>query len=340
MLPGFWLGTANAATDDVTYFATVSVNERLVRYEMALPRPSDAFLSGRRANEQDAQSRNAEKANAIGSKIRVFADGSACNAAPGAMATPGPDGSDIRIALNYECRDRLKTLAVRYELFDVLGYGHRTIALIVWPGGTQQFTFQKDQPELQLDLITGTISTGRPDFLVVGLKQGLLGWELLLFLVCLLLPVSGAAHMLRVLAAFAAAQSLGLLASGMGWFVLPDRVTGAPTALSIVYVAGENLIGSEKSLRRRWLVACIFGFFYGIDLSAALTRIGLPQDGNIRSLLDYGIGIDTGLAIFLVLATPFLFWMRRNRWTTQGVTTISVLAIAIGFSLFVGRLFT
>ena len=212
MSPGFWPGAANAATDGVTYFATVSVNERLVRYEMALPKPSDALLSGRRVNEQDAQSRIAETVNAIGGKIRVFADSSACNAAPGATATPGPDGSDIRIALNYECPDRLKTLAVRYELFDVLGNEHRTIALIVWPDGTQQFTFQKDQPELQLDLITGTISTGSPDFLVVGLKQGLLGWELLLFLVCLLLAVNGATHMLRVLGAFAAAHGLGLLA--------------------------------------------------------------------------------------------------------------------------------
>ena len=339
LLPGFWPGTSNAASNGATYFATVSVSERQLRYEMTLPGPSDAILPGKRANEPYVGNRNTETVDAIGSGLRILADGEACSSAHNANTTPASDGSGIRIALIYECPGAPRILSVRYALFEVLGDGHRTIALIVWPGGTQQFTFQKDQSELQLDLITGQVATTAPEVLFVGLKQTLLGWNLLLFLACLLLPVRGATHLLQVLAGFAAAQSLGLLTAGIGWIALPDRVTGAAIALSLAYVAGENLFGTERIARKRWLVACVSGLVFGIWLSAALTPTGLSQDSGTRALFAYEIGVATGLIVFLSLALPLLFWMRRNRWAAQGATTISVLAIALGLSSFAGHLF-
>lgn len=329
---------AHAIAEGTTYFATVSVNKRSVRFEMALPSAVTSPGPADRTDRQvDAQTIDTLLL-AIDNKIQIFTDSGPCSAGSGWKSVTVPGNPDMRISLNFECPAPTSKLEIRYDLFDALGKEHRTLALLVWPGGTQQFMFGADQQKCRLDLLRGTVNSASTNFLRLGIERTLIGWVHLLFLLCLLLPAKSRSYSLQIAGAFAVAHGISLLAAGSGLISLPARLADAMIALSIIYVASENLILRGRIIGKRWMVAFLFGLIHGIGLSLPLSQTAMPMDDAVRSLLGFYAGVETGLGIFLGLLMPLLLWMRRNRWEAQATIAISALALALGISLFVARL--
>jgi hypothetical protein len=145
-------------------------------------------------------------------------------------------------------------------------------------------------------------------FVELGVGHILSGIDHLLFIFCLVIPFRRIRPLLTIVTAFTAAHSITLFASALGY--APDALWFPPLievliALSIVYMAFENIVGAK--LERRWMIAFGFGLVHGFGFSFAL-RESLQFAGGhlLTSLFAFNAGVEVGQVFVLALAIPLL----------------------------------
>src|SRR6185503_13866747 len=83
--------------------------------------------------------------------------------------------------------------------------------------------------------------------------------------------------------------------------VLPPGFAGAAMALSVVYIAAENLLLKEVT-HRGW-IAAFFGLIYGFAFADRVqTTAGLPPKGALTALVGYQLGILLATAGLVAVA--------------------------------------
>ena len=151
-------------------------------------------------------------------------------------------------------------------------------------------------------------------FVKLGFLHILDGIDHLLFVLCLVIPIRRFRPLVAVVTAFTVAHSLTLAASVLG--LAPDALWFPPLietliALSIVYMAFENIVGAR--LERRWMIAFGFGLVHGFGFSFVL-RDSLQFAGShlATSLVAFNIGVELGQLFVLALAIPALALLYRH----------------------------
>jgi hypothetical protein len=150
-------------------------------------------------------------------------------------------------------------------------------------------------------------------FVRAGFTHMLDGLDHLLFLLCLVIPVRRIRPLVAVVTAFTVAHSITLIASAVGltpgalWF--PPLVETL-IALSIVYMAFENIVGAK--LAHRWKFAFVFGLVHGFGFSFAL-RESMQFAGThlVSALLAFNVGVELGQLLVVALAVPALALLFR-----------------------------
>src|SRR5262249_29323137 len=142
----------------------------------------------------------------------------------------------------------------------------------------------------------------------------------------------------KIVTAFTLAHSITLALAVLDIVVLPDRLVEAVIALSIAFVAAENLF-LRPVVARRWLVSFCFGLVHGFGFSAALREVGLPSHGLVLSLFGFNAGVELGQALVVAVALPLLLLLRRTRWERRMVWSSSLAILVVGVALFVERAF-
>jgi len=149
-------------------------------------------------------------------------------------------------------------------------------------------------------------------FVEAGFFHILDGADHLLFLFCLVIPFRRFRQLIVVVTAFTLAHSITLVASAYN--LGPEALWFPPLietliAISIVYMALENIIGSneQRRLQRRWMIAFGFGLIHGFGFSFAL-RETLQFAGShlLTSLLAFNVGVELGQLLVLALLIPAL----------------------------------
>ena len=150
-------------------------------------------------------------------------------------------------------------------------------------------------------------------FVGMGMEHILTGFDHLLFLLCLIIPLRGWRQILAIVTTFTVAHSFTLigsafhLAPGGAWFPPFVEMT---IAASIVYMALENIMGIN--LARRMLITGLFGLVHGFGFSYGLQE-NLQFAGThlLVSLFAFNIGIEIGQLMVLALMLPALLVVRR-----------------------------
>ncbi len=308
-----------AHSGDATGFASIQVQGQIVRYTLT-PAPNLKI---------DA----AKLADTINKKITVTADGKPCLAA-----------RNTGLTQDFNCDHAPLELSVRDDCMDTLGSSHHVIALITWQGGSQSFSFA-DQTRVTVIAIkpaTSAISTVNASmsvgsFFFLGVEHIITGYDHLLFLLALILCGGNLIQLFKIITAFTLAHSLTLAAAALNIITLPSVLVEAVIALSIAYVAFENLY-PRYAISKRWTISFIFGLMHGFGFSSVLREIGLPQDNLIWSLLNFNLGVEAGQLAAVVLVLPVLFWLRKTAWEAKVVRVVSAVVMGVGIALFIERI--
>jgi hypothetical protein len=149
----------------------------------------------------------------------------------------------------------------------------------------------------------------------IGTIHILEGFDHLLFLLTLLLIVTGIWPLLKTVTAFTLAHSLTLALATLGLVNIPPRPTEAVISLSIVLLAVEVVRKNQGELtmseRFPWLVAFTFGLVHGLGFAGALSEIGVPQNEVPLALLMFNVGVETGQVMFVVAVSLVLAGLHR-----------------------------
>ena len=258
--------------------------------------------------------------------------------ASGSITPPTQPGGSVALQLQFVCGDVPRELIIRDDLFDVLGAGYHTIANIQWSGGSEQFVFLPNAREAHVTVAAGVTTRGIGSFFLLGVEHILTGYDHLLFLLALILRGGNIWSLLKIITAFTVAHSITLALAALNIVMLPERLVEATIALSIAYVAAENLF-MRHAVSHRWAVAFIFGLMHGFGFSNVLRELGLPKEGLVWALLNFNLGVEAGQAIAVVVAVPLLMWLRRYRWEPRAVAAVSMVVLMVGLILFVDRAF-
>lgn len=148
-------------------------------------------------------------------------------------------------------------------------------------------------------------------FALSGMQHLFGGLDHLLFVLCLVLPFRAWRPLVGVVTAFTVAHSVTLMAAAMGyapaalWF--PPLVE-ALIALSIVYMAIENIIGAR--IERRWRMAFAFGLVHGFGFAGALREeLSFAGGHLLTSLAAFNVGVEMAQLLLLAILVPLLHWL-------------------------------
>ncbi len=145
-------------------------------------------------------------------------------------------------------------------------------------------------------------------FVSMGFQHILNGLDHLLFLFCLVIPLRSIRALIPVVTSFTVAHSITLMGASLG--ITPNVLWFPPLietliALSIVYMAFENIVGAK--LERRWMVAFGFGLVHGFGFSFLFSDTLQFAGGHLfSSLLAFNIGVELGQLLILILVIPML----------------------------------
>ena len=157
------------------------------------------------------------------------------------------------------------------------------------------------------------------EYLRQGIMHILTGWDHLLFVSALVLATRSFWEMVKVIAAFTLAHTLTLTLCVFGIFRLPAFIVEPVIALSIVFVALENLFWPQRTHSRiRLAVAFGFGLVHGLGFAGGLldAMAGLPAIGTWIALGAFSLGVEIGHQI-VVLPLFGLLALSRYKMSDQ-----------------------
>ena len=168
------------------------------------------------------------------------------------------------------------------------------------------------------------------EFLTLGIRHILSGYDHLLFLFGLLVLCRNTRSAALLVTCFTAAHSLTLGLATFGLVNLPSRFVEATIAASIVYVGVENLVRREQNLRARAVLTFCFGLIHGLGFASVLREMGIGQQGSAAvPLIGFNAGVELGQLTIAALVLPLVWRLSREPWfTRRGIPALS-LSVAL-----------
>lgn len=169
-------------------------------------------------------------------------------------------------------------------------------------GASQNMRLTKSAPSFVVEVAPGSLEVAGT-YTLLGIEHILKGVDHLLFVLSLLILVTGTSRLLTTITAFTLAHSITLAGATLGFFSVPGPPVEAMIALSIVFVASEILHGYQGrpglTARYPWVVSFTFGLLHGFGFASALSEVGLPQSAIPVALLFFNVGVELGQLIFV-----------------------------------------
>ena len=301
-----------------------------------------------------------------------------CVLAPAAPAAieDRVDGAYLVLAFRSRCQPAA-TLEVEYRLFREVDPTHRGLLRVAGGTGGTGSTGGAAPSLRSLDPAAAAVVVDWPGAAVAvavadapppadarapgdgffrdGVHHILIGYDHVLFLVCLLLPAvlrrradgdrEPVAHwceavwpMVGLVTMFTIAHSITLALASFQLVTISPRVVEPAIALTIMVAALDNLHPVLRGRRR--LFSFLFGLIHGFGFASVLGELDLPALGFASALLRFNLGVEAGqLAIVSVVLAALLALRRWRAYPAVVLRGGSVLAIALATLWLVERVF-
>lgn len=248
-----------------------------------------------------------------------------------------------------EARDSVLTLVTTEPVFDNWNLG--------WDPALGNVAFRFSTNETQ-DIVTDFLQNGQESSLVmmdnlvpasafdtfveyipVGFTHIVpLGLDHILFVIGLFLLSTHWKPLVWQVTAFTLAHSITLALGMLGLVRVSGSIVEPLIALSIVYVAFENITSREL----RWwrpVVIFAFGLLHGLGFASVLTDFGLSQQAFVAGLIGFNVGVEVGQ--LTVIAACYLavgmWFSKRSGYRKWVIVPGSSLIAATGAFWFLQR---
>jgi hydrogenase/urease accessory protein HupE len=154
------------------------------------------------------------------------------------------------------------------------------------------------------------------------------GLDHMLFVLGIYLLSSRGRSILMQVSAFTVAHSITLALSLYGIVSVSPRVVEPMIALSIAYVAVENVFLAEL---KSWRIALVFAFglLHGMGFAGALHELQIPRSEFVTALVTFNIGVEGGQLAVIGLAFLLVGWHCSNQlWYRSRIVIPASMAIA------------
>ena len=159
------------------------------------------------------------------------------------------------------------------------------------------------------------------------------GVDHILFVVSLCLLSTNIKTIFWQATAFTVAHSITLALSMKNIIVAPGAVVEPIIALSIVFVAIENMLLTELKAWRI-LIVFLFGLIHGMGFASSLNEIGLPVGKFYTSVIAFNAGVEVGqITIITAMFACLIIPLRKKSWYRVGVVypISSIIALIAAF---------
>lgn len=155
------------------------------------------------------------------------------------------------------------------------------------------------------------------------------GLDHILFVLGLFLLSPKLKPLLWQISAFTVAHSITLSLAMFNVISIPSSIVEPVIALSIVFIAVENIITKDL---KPWRIAVIFlfGLVHGLGFAGALKELGLPKSEFVTALITFNLGVELGQITVVLLAFFAVgFWFQSKKWYRDRIVIPGSLLIGI-----------
>jgi len=141
-------------------------------------------------------------------------------------------------------------------------------------------------------------------FVLLGIEHILSGYDHIAFLIALVVVAPSLRAVLPIITAFTAAHRITLLLAALHLVSLDSRLVESAIALSICYVAAENLF--RRKAAHRWLVTFCFGLVHGFGFASVLQNLVVGKANLVSSVVSFNVGVELGQLMIFAALLPLL----------------------------------
>ncbi len=166
------------------------------------------------------------------------------------------------------------------------------------------------------------------------------GLDHILFVLGLFLLSAQLRPLVWQVTAFTVAHAVTLTLATLEVVALSSRLVEPLIALSIVYVAVENVLTDRMT---RWRAPVVFGFglLHGLGFAGVLGELGLPEQERLLALVSFNAGIELGQLAVIAGAALACGWFRSAPWYRARLVVPASAGIAlVGLVWAVERIFS
>lgn len=282
---------------------------------------------------------------AVARQLVIAADGKV--AKDGSIHSRLDENNNVEVLLNFDAVV-FSNLEIESKLIASLPLGHRQYLQIQNSRGDtifeQLLSAAADRATVRMPLATASIgmfeaARSFTNFLPLGVKHILTGYDHLLFLFGLLLLARGFLSSLGIITSFTIAHSITLAVATLDLVQIPSRIVEPLIAASIVFVGIENLLRGDIPKARR-LVPFGFGLIHGFGFASALREAGIGSGigGIILPLFSFNLGVELGQIMVAAIALPIIWKLRENpMFIARWAPACSAAVVLLGSFWFVQR---
>lgn len=213
-----------------------------------------------------------------------------------------------------------------------LTYASYALSIAVGRGARQEW-LDADATSTPFPLSADVLPPSRMDVVRQYLKLGFThivpgGLDHILFVLGIFLLSTKLRPVLTQVTAFTIAHSITLGLTIYGLVSVSPRIVEPMIALSIAYVAIENMTTSHL---RPWRVAIVFAFglLHGMGFAGVLKELGLPRSEFLTALVTFNVGVECGqLAVIGAAFVLVAWWARAKPWYRPRFVVPASAAIA------------
>jgi hydrogenase/urease accessory protein HupE len=310
-----------------TSHSIIIVRGEVVDYYLNMS-PAISKLLAQELNEDSADFRDY-----FASELTLRTWDSECSLDQATNAPPESNGNRI-VHLAYRCPQEVRDLTVQSHLFLDFDESHTQLVRLAPPGNPRDALREAVLTASNKTFHVADVRTGGAAsrdrvlaFFKLGVEHLLSGYDHILFLLTVIIAMS-LLDTVKAVTAFTLAHSLTMALAFLGLVSLSSAIVEPLIALTIVYVAIENIVTPKPS--KRWALTGLFGLVHGLGFVGALKTITVSRDELLLSLVSFNTGIEAGQLLVIGLAAPALYWLRRQSWNRRFCRGFSILVGALG----------